>query len=113
MLPSWCSDTITVLRAPWVSQRGTKGGYWGNAVPHEVEGCSVQPASTFTADPQGRGLSTTLQGVVYCPPGADVQAGDRIEFDGSTFDVDGEPMRVRSPFGGCNHIVVSITARKG
>lgn len=113
MLPSWCEDTITVLRAPWVSQRGTKVRDWGSAEPHEVSGCSVQPSTTATADPSARALSTSVGAVAYCPPGADVEAGDRIVFDGATYDVEGEPLRVRSPFGGCDHMLVNLTARRG
>ena len=47
-LPSFCRETVTVLRAPLVDQRGTKVRDWSAAESHRVPGCSVQFASTTT-----------------------------------------------------------------
>ena len=113
MLPSWCADTVTVWCAPWVDSRGTQVRDWASAERHEVAGCSVQPQSAGTLDPSGRALSTELAARVYMPPGADAKAGDRLEFAGATYEVEGEPLELRSPFGGCSHVLVTATARRG
>lgn len=113
MLPSWCQDTITVIRAPWVASRGSKVRDWAEAATHEVAGCSVQYASTQTSDPAFRAQASATVAAVYCPPGADVEEGDRIMFEGVTYELDGAPMAVRSPFGGASHVLLSVTARRG
>lgn len=112
-LPSWCDDTITVTRAQWVDERGTRVRDWTYAQTHFVKGCSVQPARTETDDRASRARATATSAVIYCPPGADVEAGDRIEFDGAKYEVQGEPLPQRSPFGGCDHLLVNVTAWKG
>jgi len=112
-LPSWCNDTITVMRAPWVSERGTKVRDWPKAREHAVCGCSVQYSDTASLDRAHRAQAVATSAVVYCPPGADVEAGDRILHGGATFEVEGEPIEAKSPFGGCDHIRVNVTARRG
>lgn len=113
MLPSWCGDTITVLRAPLVSQRGAKVRDWANAETHDITGCSLQLASSATQDAYGRLESVATFGTILCPPGADVKAGDRVRFDGQTFEINGEPFAKRSPFGNCDHVRLTVTARRG
>lgn len=112
-LPSWCNDTITVTRAPWATERGTKVRDWARAQDHAIGGCSVQYTATASLDRAQRAQAVATSAVVYCPPGADVEAGDRIQHGGATFEVEGSPIEVKSPFGGCDHILVNITARRG
>lgn len=102
MLPSWCRDSVTVWRAPLVSQRGTKVRDWSAATSHVVEGCSLQPSSTTTewgsvrqADESGA--------VLYLPPNADIEAEDRVEHAGRTWAVDGVPYDWASPTGRVTH----------
>lgn len=113
MLPSWCTDTITVRRAPWATSRGSKVRDWAHAAQHAVGGCSVQPAATATGDPAGRAQMTSVTAAIYCPPGADVAEGDRISFGGVTYEIEGAPIEVRSPFGGCSHVLLNVTSRRG
>ena len=41
---------------------------------------------------------------------ADIEAGDRVEWDGLTLDVDGDPMRWPDPFTGrVHHVKVALT----
>lgn len=113
MLPSWCDDTVTVLRAPIVSARGSEVRDWGSASSHEVAGCSVQYATSASGDVATRAQPVSTTATIYLPPGADVRDGDRVALGGVTFELDGAPLRVRSPFGGRDHIIVSATARRG
>ena len=113
MLPSWCRDTITVTRAPWKESRGSKVRDWANAKTHTVTGCSVQYDRTATNGASARAQATSTTAVIYCAPGSDVLAGDRVQFGNAKFEVEGEPFEVRSPFGGCDHILVDVVARRG
>lgn len=111
MLPSWANDTITVTRPASMTQRGATVPDWANAQTHVITGCSVQLPTTVMAM-NGR-AATEIAGTVYAPPAADIQAGDRIEFGGTTFLVDGEPMPWRSPTGRVSHVQVRIAAWRG
>lgn len=111
MLPSWCSDTITVKRPKMVDSRGTQVPDWSKATSHTVTGCSVQTGQT-SEDRDGR-TATALMGTVYLPPSADVQAGDRILFDGTAYTVQGEPMAWRSPTGAVTHKQARIAVWSG
>ena len=108
MLPIWCNDTVTVWRAPYVEQRGTKVRDWANAEPHEVAGCSVQPAGTSTAwtDPR---QALTVQATLFAPLGADIREGDRIEFAGARYSLNGAPLPYRSPTGAASHLFAQLT----
>lgn len=111
MLPSWANDVITVRRPAMVERRGTTVPDWANAQTHAVSGCSVQlPTTSMSLD--GR-TATEIAGAVYAPPNSDVMAGDRIEFNGAAYLVDGEPMPWKSPTGRVSHLHVRIVAWRG
>ena len=56
-----------------------------------IDGCSVQPASTaLTQDGRVQGISDGL--TVYAPADADVRAGDRIEYGGNVYTINGDPL---------------------
>ena len=112
MLPSWCKTTVTVRRAPLVDSRGTKVRDWSAYVEHEVTGCSVQPASSATAWTDQR-QPVTYDAVLYAPPGADVEDGDRIVYAGATYAVDGAPMPWASPTGAIDHVQANLVTWRG
>lgn len=98
--------TITILRAARVpSDYGNQTTEdWSSAAETVVEGCSVQPApaSEFTVDRDS--FITRYQ--VFAPASADVLAGDRVAWDGNTYDVDGDPLRWDA--GSLSHIVFNL-----
>lgn len=102
MLPSWCQDVVTVLRAPLVDSRGTKVRDWTQATIATVTGCSLQPASTSTDFGEVR-QAADADATLYLPPDADVLQDDRIVFGGVTYAVDGMPYEWRSPTGRVTH----------
>lgn len=98
MLPSWANDTVIRLRATAITQRGSEIPDWSSPDRLEIPGCSMQPAGTsLTQD--GRVQGTTDGYTCYLPPGADVLAGDRIEYGGNTYTINGEPRAWNSPTG--------------
>lgn len=106
-LPSFCRETVTVLRAPLVDQRGTKVRDWSQAVEHYVTGCSVQFASTMTNRGEPReAVSDTA--TLFAPPGADIKAGDRLSTSMGEFAVEGHPMPRVSPTGAVSHVECSL-----
>ena len=78
MLPDFCNDVVTVVRAGSRESRGTVVPDWGRATRHTLNGCSVQ-TSTTSMDLEGR-TQTVLSGTLIAPPGADLRATDRIEW---------------------------------
>lgn len=111
MLPSFCTDVVTVVRPAHVSQRGTVVPDWANAQRHSIRGCSVQlPHTSMSLD--GR-QQTDLRGTLYAPPTADIEAGDRIvwtDLMGKAHDlaVVGAPMPWASPTGRVTHVQAAI-----
>lgn len=112
MLFKWCKMTVTVWRAPVINVRGTKERDWRNARPHEVPGCWVDSPTTATdrTDPRE---SVSVHRLLYAPSESDILAGDRIEFDGKTYAIDGAPMLRRSPTGRLDHVECGLVDWEG
>ncbi|OZV74772.1 hypothetical protein CA850_29790 [Micromonospora echinospora] len=70
-------DTVTVLRQTTADEYGNPG-----SGPHA-------PAGTWPGFLTGE--------TVFAPPDADVQRGDRLVIGADTYDVEGDPARLRSP----------------
>lgn len=112
MLPSWCDDTVTVKRAPLVTTGMRTERDWSRAVPHTVSGCSLQPAGTSTAF----GTVDAVAGadaILYAPPASDIQEGDRVEFGGAAYAVDGIPYAWKSPTGRVSHVQARLSKWEG
>ena len=112
MLPSFANDTVTVERAPLIESRGTTIRDWKNAVPHEIQGCSFQPAEGSTAWTDAR-QGVTVRAVLYLPPGSDIQEGDRVVYAGHKYSIDGAPMPWNSPTGRVSHVQASLIDWRG
>lgn len=116
MLPSFCTQnpqTIIRHRAGSKILRGSQVPDWNNELePATIEGCSVQPASTSLSE-DGRVLGITDGLTAYIPDGSDVIVGDRIEFEGGLYEIDGEPRIWRSATGLLNHIMLNLKRYTG
>lgn len=79
--------TIGVLRqGPETNDPGTNNPIPGAVVRTDVPGCVVSPRSSSEI-----GGPTVLSGItVLMPPGADVEASDRLDVAGVSYQVDGE-----------------------
>ncbi len=85
-------QVVSVLRAPFkVDEYGNRGAErdWSLATRASIAGCSVQaePSSEFTRDRE----AVVIRKHLFAPPTADLRASDRVEVDGETFDVEGDP----------------------
>lgn len=111
MLPSFCHDTITILRPRMAASRGTSVPIWDSPTEIVVHGCSVQTGTT-SEDRDGR-TETMLGGTCFMPPGTDILAGDRIAFEGKAYVVQGEPMPWPGATGAASHVEVRIAEWRG
>ena len=91
-LPSWASQTVTIIRPGVKIERGSEVPDWNNTWETDVPGCSVQPASTDMSQ-DGRVLGVFDGITCYMPPGTNVREGDRIQYDGVTYMILGAPRR--------------------
>lgn len=112
MLPSFCRDSITVKRGRLAPGRGAEVIDWSNPIKFTIDGCSVQPSST-SRDFDGRSLQVTEEWTLFAPSGSDLKAGDRIEWSGLSFEVDGAPMPWQSPTGRVSHIWARLKEWRG
>ena len=108
MLPSFARDSVTLKRAPYKDQRGTKVRDWaGNVASTEVQGCEFQPVSSDTAwtDPT---QAVTADARLWLPAGTDIEPDDRVEHGNDVYAVQGAPKVWRSPTGAVDHIEVDL-----
>lgn len=90
MLSFW-TQTITRLRPGTTTSRGSTIYDWTNPDALEIHNCSVQPSSTsLTQDGRVAGIMDGL--TIYAPADADIKAGDRIVFNGDTYEINGDPL---------------------
>lgn len=111
MLPSFARDTVTILRASKRTDRGTDALDWSDPTSLLVSGCSVQP-SGGSRDFE-RDANTDVRWTAYVPPSTDVHVGDRIVWNGSTYEIDGEPRVWSSPTGAVSHVQLDLVRWEG
>lgn len=111
-LPSWTNDTVTRIRAGTIVERGTVYPDWDHATELDIDGCSMQPAGTSLSQ-DGRIQGITDGYTCYLPPGSDVQAGDRIGYNGNVYTINGEPRIWHSPTGLVSNIVLNLERWEG
>lgn len=109
---SWCADTIAVKRAQLATTGTRRERDWENATTHYVGGCSVQP-STPSTDWMDVGQVRDIPLVVIAPSGSDIAEGDRIVWDGKTYEIDGAPETWRSPTGAVSNVRVRLRSWGG
>ena len=113
MLPSWCRDTVTVLRARLATRNGREVRDWASPESTTVPGCSLQPSSTETSQDGTQRNASASTAALYMPYGTDVREGDRIVAGGRTWQVEGVPLGTASPFGGASNLRVALSEWRG
>lgn len=112
MLPSFCNESVVIVRAPIVDMRGTQCPDWAHATEHAVRGCHVAPSSTSSQRGEAR-EPLASDAVLYAPEGADIDPRDRVRWRGGLYEVDGRPMPRTSPTGRVSHTVVPLKRWEG
>jgi hypothetical protein len=113
--PALASRTISRRRAPEIvdPRYGDEQLDWPNAVVTVMPGLwALQPAAAgeFT-DPTRTAVVTRWN--LFGPPGADLRATDRVDVDGITYAVDGEPQDWQAPGGRLDHTVAVLVKVEG
>ena len=111
MLPSFATQTVTRIRPGVKTVRGSNLPDWGNVSTAQISGCSLQPATTSLSQ-DGRVLGILDGMTCYMPPGSDVQEGDRFQFEGVLYTIDGAP-RVWPAAANLAHIQVNLKRWSG
>ncbi|MCF0128642.1 MAG: hypothetical protein HUJ70_08720 [Pseudobutyrivibrio sp.] len=109
---SWWRQTITRIRPSVKEVRGSEIPDWDNATSLVIKNCSVQPSTTSLSE-DGRVLGITEGLTAYIPPNSDVNALDRIMFEGSPYTIDGEPMKRQSASGRNDFIQLQLKRWEG
>ena len=71
----------------------------------------MQPASTSLSQ-DGRVLGLLDEYTLFLPAGADIQAGDRVQFKGQVYEIDGE-VRIQPAALRLDHIELRLRSHKG
>ena len=109
---SWWKDSITRIRPGEKTVRGSVVPDWSNASELTITGCHGQPASTGLSE-DGRVLGI-MQGItLYAPANADIKAGDRITYNGNTYEINGEVNVWPSATGALDHLVINLRRYSG
>lgn len=95
-------DTIVIVSAPLVSSYGGQMTRdWANATRSDPVSANVQPDTA--TETEGRTDTSTTRYRAFCGPSTPVDIADRVEWEGRTYDVQGEPERWKS-MGKPHHI---------
>ena len=95
---SFMNDTVTVLRAPIIEKNGMEKRDWTNADDFEVTDVMVTSQNT-SRDFEDRTLQVSDRRTLRANYDADIKAGDRIVWNGSTYEVEGDVFHTTSPTG--------------
>ena len=112
MLPSFCNQIVTRIRPSTVDSRGSTIFDWTNVNLLDIGGCSMQPASTSLTE-DGRVLGISDLYTLFAPPDADIEAGDRIQFNGKVYEINGDVRVQPSATGHLDHIQVTLRRYHG
>lgn len=110
-LLSFWTQSITRIRPGTKTERGSTVPDWDSASRLEIEDCSVQPAGTsLSQDGRIEGIMDGL--TVYAPEDADILAGDRIEYGGSVYTINGDPLLWPAP-ASLAHVQLNLQRWRG
>ena len=87
-----------MLRAPLITKNGMEARDWKNAQEHTERNILITAQATsreFAERTEQETVRRTLRG----PYDADIIAGDRIIYDGDTYEIEGEVFHTGSPTG--------------
>lgn len=108
---SFWKDSVTVLRAKTTTKNGMEVFDWSTASSHTISRCQV------TAQATSRDFDRTLQvpdhRTLRAPVDADIKAGDRIIWNGDTYEIEGEVFHTRSPIGGASSTRCTLARWEG
>lgn len=98
MALSFWKDEATVLRAPLITKNGMEKRDWENAASHIIKNVKVTAQAT-SREFGDRVTQATDRRTLRANYEADIVPGDRIIWNGDTYEIDGEVFHTVSPTG--------------
>ena len=95
---SFMRDSVTRLRADVINRNGAELFDWENVDSATIY-CVQITAQSTTRDFEGRALEVSDRRTLRAKYDADIKAGDRIIWNGTTYEVEGEVFHTKSPTG--------------
>lgn len=95
---SFMRDSVTRQRATSTTKNGCEVPDWSNPSTATITGVQVVALGT-SRDFEGRVEQISDRRTLRAPYNADIQAGDRIVWNGCTYEVEGEVFHTKSPTG--------------
>lgn len=95
---SFFRDTVTRKRAVMKTKNGMEYADWDGADTLEIKNVQVTAAAT-SRELGERTLNVSDRRTLRADYDADIKAGDRIVWNGETYDIDGEVFHSKSPTG--------------
>ena len=95
---SFFNDTVTVIRAAIATKNGMEYRDWSKATSHTVSRVQVVAQST-SRDFNGRVENVTDRRTLRASYDADIAVGDRVTWNGGSYEVEGEVFHTKSPTG--------------
>ena len=112
MVLSFMRETVTVMRPAAKTERGATVPDWAKATEATLTGVQVVAAST-SQDRDGRVDNVVDKFTFRAPYDADIQPGDRVVWNGWTYEVDGEVFHSKSPTGRVSSTRCALVAWRG
>ena len=94
---SFFRDSVTVQRGTLTSKNGME--YYDFSNPATITVSRVQVTAQSTSQDFERTLNVTDRRTLRAAYDADIQTGDRVVWNGETYEVEGEVFHTKSPTG--------------
>lgn len=95
---SFFNDTVIRKRAATTMKNGMESFDWANAADMTITNVQVTAQST-SRDFAGRVENVSDRRTLRASYDADIKAGDRVIWNGETYEVEGEVFHTKSPTG--------------
>ena len=94
---SFFRDSVTIQRAALTTKNGMQVRDWDHMTTHTVD--RVQIAGSGSSREFERTLNISESRILRASYDADIQAGDRVVWNGEVYEVNGEVFHTKSPTG--------------
>lgn len=109
---SFFRESVTVVRASITKKNGAEQRDWAHAIQITINNVQVT-ARAPSQDFSGRLLNITDARTLRANYDADIQEGDRVVYDGSIYEVNGEVFHTKSPTGRASTTRCTLTRWTG
>lgn len=109
---SFMNDEAVIVRPSTRTERGATVKDWKFATQHTVKNVQIVPVST-SQDRDGRVVNVNDRFKFRAKYEADVKPGDRVIWNGETFEIDGDVFHVKSPTGRVSSTRCTLARWKG